>query len=692
MHITTSNQAILSTALLYVYDSQGEHHTIRALIDCGSQSSFITEELCNVLRTSRSSVRISISGISGNSSAINHKCNLKLFSTTSDYSFNLDAFILGRITGNLPEVFFSKRELNIPVNIKLADPTLNIPIHSAQKLSIKILSIFKTRCFELVKWRSNSPEVLKFISSRHSPDAVLELSLGQEINCKTLGLCWSSTGDTLTYKTSTETMTRHITKRFILSRISSIFDPLGLLSPSIILVKMLLQRIWSQNLKWDESLPQNICLSWISFANELHYLNALSISRKVVCDEPIGLELHCFCDASESAYGSCVYIRPWNKTGYCSVELLCAKSKVAPLKTLTVPRLEFCAALVLSRLATKFLNSVSMPFGKVYCWSDSTIVLNWLQTPPHMLKQFLKSRNSLLTSNGDTFRQVTTPADLVTRGLSPEDLIQNDFIERVEVPEQRRVLHIQLSTIDISFERFSNLLRLQRSFAYVLRFISNCRNSKTPTTSYLSVEELSNSLSSAIKISQIQSFYEYYSNLLNCRKLGAKSKVLSLNPFLDEKGVLRAGGRLSKPSDVFSDNSSNFVGAANDLRKFLTKNSSSLIDSAAHIGIRWCSIPVNSPNFGGLWEAGVKSVKAHLKRVTGETSFTYEDLSTLIIQIEGVLNSRPMSPVSPDPNDFTPLTPAHFLLGRSMQDIPEANFAPLPANRLSSYEFICKSK
>nr|CAI5845009.1 unnamed protein product [Callosobruchus analis] len=158
------------------------------------------------------------------------------------------------------------------------------------------------------------------------------------------------------------------------------------------------------------------------------------------------------------------------------------------------------------------------------------------------------------------------------------------------------------------------------------------------------------------------------------------------------KAFNRFISRRGKPSDVLSDNGSNFVGAVNDLRKFLTKNSSSLIDSAAYFGIKWRFIPVNSPNFGGLWEASVKSVKSHLKRVTGEISITYEDLSTWIIHIQGVLNSRPVSPLSPDPNDFTPLTSVHFFLGRSMQDIPEANFASLPANRLSSYKFIYKLK
>nr|CAI5868851.1 unnamed protein product [Callosobruchus analis] len=235
-------------------------------------------------------------------------------------------------------------------------------------------------------------------------------------------------------------------------------------------------------------------------------------------------------------------------------------------------------------------------FGKIYCWSDSTIVLNWLQTPPHMFKQFVNNRVAEIQERSANFewRHVSSGdnlADLVTRGLSPENLIKNDLwwhgphwlkqssthwpcssIERVEVPEQRRVLHIQLSTIDISFERFSNLLRLQRSFAYVLRIISNCRNSKTPTTSYLPVEELSNSLCSVIKISQIQSFYEDYSNLLNCRKLGANSKLLSLNPFLDEKGVLRVGGRLSNSEYAYDKKHTIIIDSHHQLSKLIFRN------------------------------------------------------------------------------------------------------------------------
>ncbi|XP_066258792.1 uncharacterized protein [Euwallacea similis] len=104
--------------------------------------------------------------------------------------------------------------------------------------------------------------------------------------------------------------------------------------------------------------------------------------------------------------------------------------------------------------------------------------------------------------------------------------------------------------------------------------------------------------------------------------------------------------------------------------------------------VQWYFIPAQSPHFGGLWEAGVKSVKHHLKRVAGNANLTFEQLITLLAQIEAILNSRPLSPMSQDPNDLTPLSPAHFLIGRSTTELPDPDLQHVPANRLSVFQRI----
>ena len=99
-------------------------------------------------------------------------------------------------------------------------------------------------------------------------------------------------------------------------------------------------------------------------------------------------------------------------------------------------------------------------------------------------------------------------------------------------------------------------------------------------------------------------------------------------------------------------------------------------------------IPPRAPHFGGLWEAAVKSVKKHLSRVSGETRLTYEEMYTVLTQVEGCLNSRPLAPLSNYPNDLTPLTPGHFLIGDSLSAIPRQDLVDVPRNRLSRYEHL----
>lgn len=118
---------------------------------------------------------------------------------------------------------------------------------------------------------------------------------------------------------------------------------------------------------------------------------------------------------------------------------------------------------------------------------------------------------------------------------------------------------------------------------------------------------------------------------------------------------------------------------------FLANNQQVLIKSLARERIKWQFIPAYSPHFGGIWEAGIRSSKFHLKRALGEAHLTYEMLNRLLIQIESVLNSRPMTPLSSDPQDLTPLKPSHFLIGKPTYTVPDPDLMHIPVPRLSMF-------
>ncbi|XP_071033034.1 uncharacterized protein, partial [Parasteatoda tepidariorum] len=160
-------------------------------------------------------------------------------------------------------------------------------------------------------------------------------------------------------------------------------------------------------------------------------------------------------------------------------------------------------------------------------------------------------------------------------------------------------------------------------------------------------------------------------------ELSSQAFIATLKRFFSRRG---------KSSTLYSDNATNFVGSNNELQQLLSlvKNpDKSLCNYMSHENIKWKFLPPRSPNFGGLWEAAVRSLKYHLKRVVGYKKLTYEDFLTVTTQIESVLNSRPLTPLSSDANDLSVLTPVHSLIGRPFTSIVEPDVTNVSDNMLS---------
>ena len=237
---------------------------------------------------------------------------------------------------------------------------------------------------------------------------------------------------------------------------------------------------------------------------QLPLLGNIRIERKVVINgTPTDIQLHGFCDASEKGYGACIYLRSRTFNEDPVVKLLCAKPRVAPLKEVSLPRLELCGALLLVHLLNRTILVLNLSITAINLWTDSTIVLSWFTSPPGRWKTFVANRVTEIQeeSSLDQWRHVPSaqnPADLISRGVTPEALVDNNLWWRgpswlsstsslwpsmnnqhaeANVPEQRKPVSTftTFNGQDDFILKFSNLSRLQRVLAYVLRFLSNTK-------------------------------------------------------------------------------------------------------------------------------------------------------------------------------------------------------------------------
>ncbi|XP_017881790.1 uncharacterized protein LOC108625943, partial [Ceratina calcarata] len=261
----------------------------------------------------------------------------------------------------------------------------------------------------LRQWASNDIKLLEGLPASH---VNLRLQSKEDSTIKTLGVHWNSEHDSIIYTVHPTPLTGRVTKRIILSDIARVFDPLGLLGPVITHAKLIMQRLWLEHLDWDDAIPLSIYTEWINYISHLPKLNHLSFSRKFVPAAAEDIQLHGFCDASEKAYGACIYARAIDKHRRVTSTLLCAKSRVAPLKGVgtsklrsgegdrehvehaTIPRLELCAAQLLAKLYATVRHATRLEPNKVIFWSDSTIALHWIRTSPHQLQPFVANRVS----------------------------------------------------------------------------------------------------------------------------------------------------------------------------------------------------------------------------------------------------------------------------------------------------------
>lgn len=371
------------------------------------------------------------------------------------------------------------------------------------------------------------------------------------------------------------------TKRSVLQTVAKVFDPIGISQPFTIRMKILLQNLWTLGLDWDETIPSEINKEWRRWLTEMSVLEKFSLPRKYFKGyKNSDVSLHVFADASPKAYGAVAYFRYSDDTNNICTSFIIAKGRVAPLKPMTLPRLELMAALLAAKLS-KYLKDLFPELCQRIClWSDSQITLYWIKGNARNWKPFVSNRVTEIQSVTDPDQWFhcngkLNPADLLTRGESASNLLKSSLwfhgpnwlsqpvnvwpvSEQINVDEdsvshekksqmvnslQVSVQSNEISTL-LNLTRFSKLLKVYRITAYVMRFIHNIKQNSTKIRGPLSSAEILDAELYWVKIIQQKHFAKEILDLSNGRPLDKKSPIYSLNPEIDTHGLLRLRGRL----------------------------------------------------------------------------------------------------------------------------------------------------
>ncbi|KAI5715899.1 hypothetical protein M8J77_024346 [Diaphorina citri] len=744
----------------------------------------------------------------------------------------------------------------------------------ACELQSQLVAMFKTGGFQLSKWASNSSTLLSRIPDEDKLESCLKWD---DSSLKVLGLMWHPVTDSFSFEVNIKTTV--CTKRNVLKLTASIFDVLGLLAPVTLYAKLLIKYLWQENIGWDSTPPAYIQDVWNVFQQELSLLSNMSFNRHIDVYLDSDVTLVGFGDASEKAYACAIYSVVKSPHGEVLTNLICAKSKVSPLKTLSIPRLELCAALLLSKLMKLVVDTYSarVKIKQIFCLSDSKVVLDWVRSPPYRWNQFVSNRVSKIQENvsAECFHHIAGKeniSDCVSRGMLPSQLVEystwttgpdwlkhpvsewpldldtSSISEDVDREEKKRAFVTVQPEPSVLLElakRHSSWLRLLHAIVYVLRFLKLLppRDGRVRITT-CDMQEAETRLLKAV---QQECFAKEIDNLKG-NKVCSPS-IQKLNPFL-HNGMVLVGGRLSnsslgyeqkhpvllpskhhvttllieyyhrinlhtgphlllsvlrqkywilggrnvvrqrvrkcnhcfkfkpeassalmgelpkarvnesKPfvhtgtdytgfinvtmgkrrgvisqkayicifvclctkaihlelaadlstdafmaafkrflarrgavSVMYSDGGKNFLGARNQLDEIYNLlESQSFNDSLSgelqRRRIKWSFLPPLSPHMGGLWEGNIRMVKQHLLKVIGTQVLTYEELYTVLTQVECLLNSRPLCPLSSDPNDVQVLTPAHFLHSNPLDYIPAVDMVNRPSSGLRRYQLL----
>uniref|UniRef100_A0ABD2WTZ1 Integrase catalytic domain-containing protein n=3 Tax=Trichogramma kaykai TaxID=54128 RepID=A0ABD2WTZ1_9HYME len=469
-------------------------------------------------------------------------------------------------------------------------------LEEAKSLQQELISLLMAGGFPLSKWTANDPALLAGFAPEQKA-ASPKNDWTKEEACSMLGISWQPAEDAFRWSIDALPEAGVVTKRGALSFIGRLYDPLGWISPIVIRFKMFMQRLWPLGLSWDDILPASLQELWQSLIGDLRRLPELHFRRWIGLSPSANaiVEIHGFADASQVAYGTVVYLRVISNLIDFRCTLLASKTRVAPLKQVSLPRLELCAALMLVSLVKRIASSMSLEDLPIHLWSDSTVTLSWIRGHPAQWKTYVANRVSEIqtTLPGASWHHITgtqNPADLASRGApvgalcapslwmdGPECLSSScepwPRHEIAEVPEtdlERRAVSVHTTgriEEDELLLRFSTLTKLLRVTARCLEFVDRIRIKRKRITRPRSSRQEITELTPIQIDSALKRWISYVQGLHFARDIGAlrrkadlprNSLLLRFNPYIDHENLLRIGGRLQN-SNLSLDERSPYV-------------------------------------------------------------------------------------------------------------------------------------
>lgn len=454
-------------------------------------------------------------------------------------------------------------------------------IEEAIRISEEVHYIQSRAGFKFRNWCSNKVEVVQRLENSQQ-DNIKQLSVGSDGEAeKVLGVFWNPSEDTIVFKISTHILNnetvcgkKYVTKRQVLKMLMSIYDPLGLIGNFLMYLKIIMQEIWRSGVGWDEPIKEEQLIKWRKWLQYLPDLKNVSIQRCYLKSldnyNNTNTQLHLFVDASENGYAAVAYLRIVRGNSIvCS--LVGSKTRVAPLRMTSIPRLELMAALIGSRFANNIIDNHTIRIKNKYFWSDSKTVISWLKHSNKKYHQFVALRigEILETTELDEWHWIPgkqNVADEATKWAkrpdisshsrwfkgpdfllkSEDDWPQDDYILEPPATEIKEFVQVHTTEeIFIDANRFSKWKRLLRTSAYVLRF-ANILKRNMRSGSEFSSDELSRAESLLFKLAQEESYLEEINILKSDKQLRRTSPLYKVTPKLDENNVLRIDSRIDK--------------------------------------------------------------------------------------------------------------------------------------------------